>query len=97
DHSRTPRFFQPDRIPYFLAALLWRKQGFYYITRFCIRHKRPFVLTRMSDIQLLWECTTTPSPPQEKNTAQQGVRQTLHQLSDSWKQKNSPQCSKKEL
>jgi hypothetical protein len=51
----------------------------------------------MSDIQLLWECTTTPSPPQDsrKNTAQQGVRQTLHQLSDSWKQKTRRNAAKR--
>jgi hypothetical protein len=64
-----------DRILYLLAALLWLEQGFCDITLLCIRHKRPFVVTRMSDIKKF-----------TRNAAQQAVRQTFYQLSDFWKQ-----------
>ena len=43
------RLLQFDCILYFLAALLWLEQGFCDITLLCIRHRRPFVVTR-SDI-----------------------------------------------
>ena len=86
-----------DRVLYFVAGLLWLEQGLCDITLLCIRHKCPFVVIRLSDIQLLWGMHDKAFATKrfKRNAAQQAVKSNIVTTFRFLEAKYSLQCSTK--